>query len=283
MIRLLLRLASLLVPSPARPRWREEWMAEMDHVRSSGRGVRARIRMAAGSIPDALATRRVAIDARRPFGPRAGIFHALDQDIRYALRGIVKAPGFALRRHSQSGARDWRECGGVQLHQCRVLPSLSRRPRPARARPPHDRRCAISEVFDEPDLVPRLPHDPREHDDDLRAGRLSRCDVHDIDRRPGVGCPRHAGFGQLLRRARRHAGGRTFLPRSRGPHGLDASGGRHQRCVLAGAVRPLAVGDRPVAARQRRRARDRWRGAARFHAASPGGSPASGCRWRWGN
>jgi hypothetical protein len=95
MIRLWLRLISLLLPSAARPRWREEWQAEMNHARSRGRGLRTRMRMAAGSIPDAMATRRIAAEARRARGPRAGIFHALDQDVRYALRGLAKAPGFA--------------------------------------------------------------------------------------------------------------------------------------------------------------------------------------------
>ena len=52
--------------------------------------------MAAGSIPDALATRRVATDAGRTAGPRPGIFPAVDQDLRYAWRGIVKDHGFAL-------------------------------------------------------------------------------------------------------------------------------------------------------------------------------------------
>ena len=94
MTRVLLRLISLLVPHAVRPRWREEWLAEMNHARSHRRSLRDRVGMAAGTIPDALATRRVAIEAGPTHGPRAGVFHALDQDLRYALRGLLKSPGF---------------------------------------------------------------------------------------------------------------------------------------------------------------------------------------------
>jgi len=96
MIRILLCLVSLLVPHAVRPRWREEWLAEMSHARSRGERLRRRISMAAGSVPDALTTRRIATAARRATGPRAGIFHALDQDVRYAMRGLAKDPGFAF-------------------------------------------------------------------------------------------------------------------------------------------------------------------------------------------
>ena len=90
-----LRVISLVVPAVARPRWREEWLAELNHARANGRGLRDRLAMAVGSIPDALATRRVA-KAARASGPRAGLFHAMDQDVRYAARGLAKSPGFAL-------------------------------------------------------------------------------------------------------------------------------------------------------------------------------------------
>jgi putative ABC transport system permease protein len=96
MTRLLLRLISLLVPHALRPRWREEWTAEMNHARSQGIGLRTRMRMAAGSLSDALAARRITMDADRALGRRAGIFHAVDQDLRYALRGLAKAHGFAF-------------------------------------------------------------------------------------------------------------------------------------------------------------------------------------------
>jgi predicted permease len=96
MSRMLIRVISLLVPYALRPRWREEWLAEMDHARSRGLNLRARLTMAAGSISDALETRRIAAAAGRTSGPGAGIFHAMDQDVRYAVRGLAKAPGFAF-------------------------------------------------------------------------------------------------------------------------------------------------------------------------------------------
>ena len=96
MIRLLLRLLSLLVPYAVRPRWREEWLGEIEHAKTSGLRRRARIKMAAGSIPDALATWRITRESRQASGRRAGIFHAVDQDFRYALRGLMTSRGFAF-------------------------------------------------------------------------------------------------------------------------------------------------------------------------------------------
>ena len=91
MIRVLLRLVALFVPPAARPRWREEWLAEMNHARSRGQRLpRTNAAWPRGSIPDALATRRMAATARAPTaGPRAGLFHAVDQDLRYAIRGLA--------------------------------------------------------------------------------------------------------------------------------------------------------------------------------------------------
>jgi putative ABC transport system permease protein len=96
MTRILVRLISLLVPSAVRPRWREEWHAEMNHARSRGRSVRNRLGMAAGSVLDAMATRRIEMDARGTTAGRAGIFHGLTQDLRYALRGLARSPGFTF-------------------------------------------------------------------------------------------------------------------------------------------------------------------------------------------
>jgi predicted permease len=94
LIRAAIWLVARLVPAPFRGRWHEEWRAEIDHA--SGRGLRVRASLAAGVLPDALATRRIAADAGRTIGPRAGVFHAMDQDLRYALRGLLKSPGFAF-------------------------------------------------------------------------------------------------------------------------------------------------------------------------------------------
>jgi predicted permease len=92
MTRAVLRLISWLVPHALRPRWHEEWTAEMNHARSQGIGLRTRMRMVAGSLSDALAARRIPMQQ----GRRTGIFHAVDQDLRYALRGLAKARGFAF-------------------------------------------------------------------------------------------------------------------------------------------------------------------------------------------
>jgi predicted permease len=89
-------LVARVVPAPFRNRWTEEWTAELNHVSARGVGARARVSMATGAIPDALATRRVATESGRTAGPRASLFHALDQDLRYAMRGLTKSPGFAL-------------------------------------------------------------------------------------------------------------------------------------------------------------------------------------------
>jgi hypothetical protein len=90
-MRFLLHLISLLVPADARPRWREEWRAELQCVAAS-RGRQRALVVAFGAIPDAIAARAIAPAGR----PRAGIFYGLSQDLRYALRGLVKSPAFAL-------------------------------------------------------------------------------------------------------------------------------------------------------------------------------------------
>src|SRR5688572_7518161 len=95
-MRTLLWLVARIVPAPFRNRWTEEWRAEIDHAAARGVGARATLSMAAGAIPDALATRRIATESGRTAGPRPRVFHALDQDLRYAMRGLVKSPGFAL-------------------------------------------------------------------------------------------------------------------------------------------------------------------------------------------
>ena len=50
-MRILLRLIALLVPRSQRPRWREEWLAEIEH---------GGWRMLTGALPDAWAMRKVA-------------------------------------------------------------------------------------------------------------------------------------------------------------------------------------------------------------------------------
>jgi predicted permease len=89
----LVRLCALLVPPAARPRWIEEWHAEITHAREQRSFVGA-IRFAAGSVRDARAVRRE-IRSRVSSGPRRP-FHAFGQDVRYAIRGILAARMFAI-------------------------------------------------------------------------------------------------------------------------------------------------------------------------------------------
>ena len=85
-MRILLWILSLLVPHDARARWLEEWRAEMQH---------GGWRMITGALPDAWTMWRlsgVPADA----GRKPTVFHGLTQDLRYAFRGLVAAPGFVI-------------------------------------------------------------------------------------------------------------------------------------------------------------------------------------------
>ena len=85
---LLLRLISLLVPYASRNRWYQEWRAELEH---------GGWRMLPGALPDAWTMRRLGWDDQRLWsGGRAGWLHAIDQDVRQALRSSVDAPGFTI-------------------------------------------------------------------------------------------------------------------------------------------------------------------------------------------
>ena len=68
-------------------------MAELDHA--AARGWRSRLRLAAGTLPDAVATRAVQ-HTRRPSLPRGRVFAGIHQDIRFAVRGLFKARGFTI-------------------------------------------------------------------------------------------------------------------------------------------------------------------------------------------
>ena len=79
-------LISRLIPGPLRPGWLEEWRAEARH---------GGWRMIPGALPDAWTVRSIArhqASGGRPPGP----FHALDQDVRYALRTLGAGRSFAL-------------------------------------------------------------------------------------------------------------------------------------------------------------------------------------------
>jgi predicted permease len=91
MTRPLLAVIALVVPAVVRPRWREEWGAELAEVRRT-RGRLAAGRMLSGAVADARTLRT--LDAARRKAARGGPFAAFDQDIRYAVRGLLHAPGF---------------------------------------------------------------------------------------------------------------------------------------------------------------------------------------------
>jgi predicted permease len=83
-MRILLGLIALIVPRAERPRWREEWLAEVQH---------GGWRMLTGALPDAWTMRKV-LPAEAGRHPKP--FHALDQDIRYALRSFSADRSFTL-------------------------------------------------------------------------------------------------------------------------------------------------------------------------------------------
>ena len=87
MTRFLIAVLSCLVPSSERPRWREEWLAEMRTIREQC-GWWASVRATTGSLPDALAVRRLNGNPRGRFRPLFGIGH----DVRDALRRIAASP-----------------------------------------------------------------------------------------------------------------------------------------------------------------------------------------------
>ena len=82
----LLWLFARLVPQRVRRRWLEEWRAELRHGPGS---------MILGALPDAWTMRRL---QKRPLPASAASrpFHAIDQDVRYAIRGLLASPAFAL-------------------------------------------------------------------------------------------------------------------------------------------------------------------------------------------
>lgn len=79
--RLVLWCVSRIVPRAARDSWIEEWRAELQHARG---------RMLRGAVADALAVRAHSAPAQR-LRP----LHGLGHDLRYAVRGLFAAPGFA--------------------------------------------------------------------------------------------------------------------------------------------------------------------------------------------
>lgn len=84
LLRPLLWLIARIVPSSLRGHWLEEWRAEFAHARWT---------MVLGAPKDAWALR--AAEPRVP-GLRANPLQGFPQDVRYALRGLLTSPAFAL-------------------------------------------------------------------------------------------------------------------------------------------------------------------------------------------
>src|SRR5918993_853336 len=84
-------LIARIVPASSRQRWLEEWRAELAHARWT---------MVLGAPADAWALRSASAGgaAANNF-PRPAVFplwHAFPQDVRYAIRGLLAAPGFTF-------------------------------------------------------------------------------------------------------------------------------------------------------------------------------------------
>lgn len=104
-------LVSLIVPASMRPRWIAGWRAEVQH---------GGWRMLPGGLPDAWTLRRLA-----PKSPRHPL-HAIDQDVRYAFRGLIAAPRIRGRCGDQPRRRDGGHHRGVQLRQHAGAPPARR-------------------------------------------------------------------------------------------------------------------------------------------------------------
>lgn len=91
------RALALIVPPQDRPRWREEWLAEIEHAAGT-RGWQAALRIAAGAPGDALAFRNLSIAhrKRRPATERGRGFmiaNASWLDFKLGARMLLKYPG----------------------------------------------------------------------------------------------------------------------------------------------------------------------------------------------
>jgi putative ABC transport system permease protein len=99
---ILIRVLAPLVPRASRDRWREEWLAEIEHASAALGGCRFGslrvLRMSLGAVADVVATRRVNRSRLSALLPpsRGHMFTGLMQDVRYALRVLIAAPGFSV-------------------------------------------------------------------------------------------------------------------------------------------------------------------------------------------
>jgi putative ABC transport system permease protein len=100
LVDLVIRLFARLVPESRRPRWKEEWRAELDHASRAFAGQRLGtlrvLAMALGAARDGLVLRRLPREMHPASGPRPRAFHGVFQDLRDARRALVASPRFAL-------------------------------------------------------------------------------------------------------------------------------------------------------------------------------------------
>ena len=103
-VRFLLRVLgalALIVPQGERGRWREEWLAELEHV-ARDRGLRTAAGVAAGALPDALAFRKLsahrATDRISHYGSdQRGFMTSVSWlDVKLGVRMLLKYPGLAV-------------------------------------------------------------------------------------------------------------------------------------------------------------------------------------------
>jgi putative ABC transport system permease protein len=96
-IRVGVTVLGVLAPRRLRPRWVEEWHAEIGHAAArAGAGawpVLKVLRFAAGAVPDLAGLYRLP-RVRQP-ATRQPFAHAIVQDLRYAVRDLGSAPSFA--------------------------------------------------------------------------------------------------------------------------------------------------------------------------------------------
>lgn len=100
LVRVVIAAGSFVVPKTLRARWREEWMAEMAHATSvlehRGNAGRVLVRMAAGSVIDALMLRTLAFAALLSRGSLSRVWQGSGRDVHLGVRSLRTAPGLTL-------------------------------------------------------------------------------------------------------------------------------------------------------------------------------------------
>ena len=92
------RFGALFVPAAFRREWLDEWQAELWHELHAGLEDVSLIRLSLGAVPDALATRALptALGRESRYISPLERWNMMSQELRHAVRGLVRSPGFAL-------------------------------------------------------------------------------------------------------------------------------------------------------------------------------------------